>query len=125
MIKNFIKNEELGEVLWDFNGKKIEKKFRKRIQAELIADKNFVVVIANHKEVGNRNLFIYDEAGNIKSNPEMPKLTLPVEGVYSIWFVPGKEEQKVVLLTDENSPFDTACTFNLNTGVFSKFHRTN
>lgn len=124
MIDNFIRNEKLGEVLWESNGKKIKKTFINKIQAELVKTDNLVMVIASHKEVGAKNLFIFDEQGNIKLNPEMPILSSPVKGIYSVWYIPDNEEQKIILLTDENSPFDTACTLNFKTGKFYDFHRT-
>ncbi|WP_444919811.1 hypothetical protein ACJJID_12785 [Microbulbifer sp. CnH-101-G] len=124
MIKDFVRDEKNGEVKWVSDGVLISKKYNNKIQAELIVDQNRVLVVSDHKESGPQNLCIYDEKGEVVLKPMMPKLNNSVDGVYSVWFIPGSKIQKVVLLTDEYSPFDTVCNLNINTGEFSDFHRT-
>lgn len=124
MIKDFKRDEKNGVVEWKSDGVLISKKYNNRIQAELIADQNRVLIVSDHKESGPQNLCIYDENGEVVLKPLMPELSSPVDGIYSIWFVPCGDVQKVILLTDEYSPFDTACNLNILTGEFFYFHRT-
>ncbi|WP_167855510.1 hypothetical protein [Hymenobacter fodinae] len=54
----------------------------------------------------------------------MPKLRHPVHGVYAIWFEQHQRQQTVLLLTDEYTPYDTTCTFDVESHAFSNIHPT-
>lgn len=126
-MKNKISNFEIYDeknVSWKYSGNKVELIFNNSIEAFFIEHLNEVIVIADINEVGANNLFVYDLTGEIKINPEMPKLNSPVEGVYTMCFAPGSDKQEVVLISEANSPYDTACTFDVTKGEFSSFHPT-
>lgn len=124
MINNFLYEPTTGLVEWDCSTRRVSKTFKGNIQVELMNSENKVLVVADAKEVGSDNLFIFDEAGNVVLNPKMPKLSKSVKGVYSIWYVKGSKEHTAILLSDEFSPYDTACKFNVENGEFSEFHAT-
>jgi hypothetical protein len=83
-----------------------------------------VLVLAELWGAGERVFTIYRADGSVKGRPGLPKLRHEVGSIYSIWYNQGQRKQTVVLLTDEFSPYETACDFNLETYEFSNFHPT-
>lgn len=126
-MKNKILNFKINEkknVSWEYLNNKIELSFNYPIEAHLFDERNVVVVIADIKDAGSNNLFVYNANGEIKINPEMPELNSQVEGVYTMFYKPNSIKQEVVLISEAYSPYDTACTFDIASGNFSNFHPT-
>lgn len=96
----------------------------KVFQAVYISGKQEFVVIADNRETGPNNLFIYDSFGKVIANPEMPEMDTKVDGVYSMWYVEGSNEQTLILLTPERTHYETKCTFSLSGHSFSDFSAT-
>ena len=86
--------------------------------------KNFVLILADYAEKGNRNLFIYDAKASLICNPEMPESKEKILGIYSIWFVEGNENQTVVFATSKNADYDLKCEFSLSDFSFSPISLT-
>lgn len=124
MITNFKLSEDYKTVFWQNDGQEITLSFQRDVTAYHIEYLNEVIVQSAPQESGRNNLIIYNADGSVKARPDMPKLKHGVGGVYSIWFAQGKRQQTVVLMSDEFSPYDTACTFDLETYEFSNFHPT-
>ena len=124
MITNFNVSSDRLLVSWENEGKTIALHFKHRAYANLVEYLNEVLVQSDARESGSRNLAIYSADGAEKARPDMPPLKHEVGGVYSVWFDQGNRYQTVVLMTDEFSPYETACTFDLETHEFSKFHPT-
>lgn len=124
MISNFKEIPAKFIVSWENEGKVIELRFKYRAFANHIEYLDEVLVQSDARESGSRNLCIYKADGSVKACPEMPPLKHEVGGVYSVWFDQGNRYQTVVLMTDEFNPYETACTFDLETYEFSKFHPT-
>ena len=124
MITNFKVSPDRLLVSWDDNGNSIVLHFKHKAFANHIEYLNEVIIQSDARESGSRNLAIYTADGKIKARPEMPKLKHEVGGVYSVWFDQDNRYQTVVLMTDEFNPYETACTFDLETYEFSKFHPT-
>ena len=121
-IENFEGEFGYKTIRWIYNGKKIEKHFKRPVfDAYNLLDRNEVLVIADFEEVGNRNLIIFDATGKKKATPKMPKLSKAVRGVYSIWYKEGVDQQITILLTEHFNPYDTKCIFDLNTYEFYDF----
>jgi hypothetical protein len=111
-------------VSWQYNAQTIEFHFTYPVYANHIEYLNEVFIHSDVRENGEQNLALYKDDGLLKARPKMLKLKHRVDGVYAVWFVQGEREQTVVLLSDEYKPYDTACTFDLKTHRFSKFHPT-
>jgi hypothetical protein len=124
MITNFKVSPDRLQVSWKNEDKAIRLEFKYKASANHIEYLDEVIIQSDARESGSRNLAIYTADGVIKARPEMPALKHEVGGVYSVWFDQGNRYQTVVLMTDEFSPYDTACTFDLETYKFSKFHPT-
>lgn len=124
MITNFKVSEDRKVVSWQCNTQEIEFKFQNPVYANYIEYLNEVIIHSDVRESDEQNLALYKEDGSLKVRPKMPKLKHKVGGIYSVWFVQGERQQTVVLLSDEFKPYDTACTFDLETHRFSKFHPT-
>lgn len=124
MITNFKVSEDSKIVSWK-NEEQLKKiVFECRVEAYYIEYLDEVIVQSDARESGSSNLIIYNADGSVKARPQMPQLKHEVGGVYAIWFAQGKRAQTLVLMTDEYKPYDTACTFDLETHEFSKFHPT-
>lgn len=54
----------------------------------------------------------------------MPALATKVDGVYSMWYVEGSDEQTLILLTPERTQYESKCTFSLSSHSFSDFSAT-
>jgi len=115
-------DESNKQISWVSNGTIVIKAFGGEIFAYLIDELDEVLVLADSTFDGPNNLFIYNGDGSERLNPVMPALKKPVDGVYAIWFVKGLMKQEVILLSEEYSPYNTGCTFDLKAGVFSNFH---
>ena len=124
MIKSFKVSEDRKKVSWQYNGRTIEFVFQYEVFANHIQYLNTIIIQSDVRESSERNLAIYNVDGSVKARPDMPKLKHGVGGVYSVWFDQGKRQQTVVLMTDEFSPYETACDFDLETYEFSNFHPT-
>jgi hypothetical protein len=112
-------------VKWVYNGSEVNLSFSRKIfQVEFMEAAQQFLIIADYREVGERNLFIYDTSGKIVANPAMPDIGTTVEGVYSIWYIEGKTDQTVVLLTPQNQNYETKCKFSLIDFTFSHFSLT-
>lgn len=125
MITNFEVSADYRVVSWKNGGDNVEVSFQFEIAAYHLEYLNEIIIQSSVQESGTNNLAIYNADGTIKARPNMPKLQHGVGGVYAIWFAQGKREQTLVLMTDEFSPYDTACAFDLETCEFSRFHPTN
>ena len=124
MITNFKVSDNRKKVTWKNEGKPVVFEFKHPVSAHQIVYLDEILIHSSTKEDGEKNLAIYHSDGTIKARPTMPKLKEEVSGIYSVWFDPGQKQITVVLLSDEYAPYDTACTFNLETHKFSKFHPT-
>jgi hypothetical protein len=124
MITNFKVSPDRLQVSWEDEGKAIVLHFKYKAFANHIEYLDEVIIQSDARESGSRNLAIYTADGVEKARPEMPALKHEVGGVYSVWFDQGNRYQTVVLMTDEFNPHETACTFDLETYEFSKFHPT-
>lgn len=124
MITNFNVSEDKKIVSWEHKGQTKELRFQYEVFANHIEYLDKIIVQSNARESGSKNLAIYNADGSVKARPEMPNLKCEVGGVYSVWFDRGNRKQTVVLMTDEFSPYDTACTFDLETYEFCDFHPT-
>ena len=113
------------KVKWVYNDNKAEISFSKKIfQAVYLEELHQFLIIADYREVGSNNLFIYDPDGGIAARPEMPELGTTVDGVYAIWYMAGKTDQTVVLLTPDQANYETKCNFSLRDYSFSDFSLT-
>lgn len=121
-ITNLFVDENKNTITWLYDGNVISKKFKGELFAYSIDELDEVLILADSDFDGPNNLFIYKCDGTLRLNPNMPKLSKPVNGIYSIWFIKGVLKQEVILLSDKYSPYDTSCTFNLIDGLFSNFH---
>jgi hypothetical protein len=124
MITKFNVSEDQKTVFWKNEGNVITLTFQYGTFANHIEYLDEVIIQSDVRESGEQNLAIYNADGSLKARPEMPVLKHSVGGVYSVWFDQGKRQQTVVLMTDEFSPYDTACTFDLETHAFFNFHPT-
>lgn len=112
-------------IRWIYDNNPVELKFSNKIfQIEFMESLQQILVIGDYREVGERNLFIYDMNGKIIANPAMPNIGTTVEGVYSIWYIEGKTDQTMVLLTPKNKNYEIKCNFNLTDFSFSDFSLT-
>ncbi len=118
-----ITNEK--SITWEHSDILVVKEFNLPI-FQIIFSKliNSVIIIADYREVGSNNMYLYNLDGTLKVNPCVPALTKSIQGIYSMWYVEGHEEQTVVLITGENTPYETKCIFNLKDYSFSKFSPT-
>ncbi|WP_129714819.1 hypothetical protein [Pedobacter sp. SYP-B3415] len=108
------------QVFWELEGKSIDIKFRQRIfQAQYVPHTAQVIIIADYRETGPQNLFVYNICGELVSKPEMPSFNAEILGVYSIWYVAAEDEQTIVLSTSNSDQYDVKCTFNLRNYTFS------
>ena len=124
MITNFKVSEDRKTVSWENEGQPISFAFQYKAFANHIEYLDAVIIQSDVRESGEQNLAIYNANGSVKVRPEMPALKHGVGGVYSVWFDQGNRQQTVVLMTDEFRPYETACTFDLETYEFSNFHPT-
>lgn len=124
MITKFKVNEERRLVTWEHDGGEIEFVFQYPVYANHIEQLDEVIIHSSVQESGERNLALYRANGSLKARPDMPKLANKVEGVYAVYFGQGKKQVPVVLLCEEYKPYDTGCTFDLETHKFLKFHPT-
>ena len=105
-------------MLW----KKIILKFEFSIEAYLVKHRDEVIVIADPREVSSNNIFVYSGDGAVRLRPDMPELSKPANGVYSLIFQPNKDSFAVILDSDEYEPYDTGCMFDIDSGSFYDFH---
>lgn len=124
MITNFKVSEDEKTVSWENEGRAKRLLFEYPVAANHIVYLDEVIVQSDTRENGETNLAIYKADGLVKVRPEMPKRKHKVAGVYAVWFGQGKKRVPVVLLSDEYRPYDTACTFDLETHQFFDFHPT-
>jgi hypothetical protein len=124
MITNFKVSNDRKKVTWDNDGKLVAFEFEYPVSAHHIDYLDEVLIHSSTKEDDAKNLAIYYSNGILKARPNMPKLKHEVSGVYSVWFEQGQKQITVVLLSDEYNPYDTACSFDLETYKFLKFHPT-
>ena len=124
MITNFKVSEDEKTVSWENDGQIQEMRFQYSVLANHIEYLDKVVIQSDVRESGRTNLAIYNPDGSLEVRPEMPELKHKVGGVYALWFMQGRKQQTAVLMSNEFSPYDTACTFDLETYKFSDFHPT-
>jgi hypothetical protein len=124
MINKFKVSEDRKTVSWRNDEQKIELPFQCKVFANHIEYLDEVIIQSDVFESGRQNLAIYNADGSIKARPQMPERKSEVAGVYSVWFGQGDRQVTVVLISDEFNPYQTACTFDLETYEFSKFHPT-
>ncbi len=124
MITNFHLSADCKTVFWNNDDQLVHLAFEHKVEGYLIEYLNQVLLLADVWEYGKRVLTIYNADGSVRAQPGLPKLKHEVGGIYSIWFVQGKRQQTVVLFTEEFSPYETACNFDLETYQFSGFHPT-
>lgn len=124
MITNFKVSDDRRTVSWQNDGQEVKLLFQYKAFANHIEYLDEVIVQSDVYESGKTNLAIYNADGSVKARPEMPKRKSEVAGVYSVWFDQGNRYQTVVLISDEFNPYQTACTFDLETYEFSNFHPT-
>lgn len=122
MITQFNVSEDKRKVSWSNNGQPVALTYEYPVEANQVTQFDEVIVQSDVRENGAKNLTIYRADGTIKAQPDMPVLKHSVQGVYAVWFVPNERYVTVILLTEEFSPYDTACTFDLEKHTFSKFH---
>jgi hypothetical protein len=123
-MTNFKVSEDRKTVSWKDGEKLLKFKFQYPVSAHHIKYLDKVLIHSSTDETGETNLAIYDPDGTMISRPPMPTLKHKVFGVYSVWFEQNQRKITVVLLSDEYVPYDTACSFDLETYEFSKFHPT-
>jgi len=120
-----LKTEQGKIVTWEFEGEKYTLSFENRFfQVVYSKAKNFLLILADYAEKGNRNLFIYDAKASLICNPEIPESKERILGIYSIWFVEGNENQTVVFATSKNADYDLKCEFSLSDFTFSSISLT-
>jgi len=120
-----LKTEQGKIVTWEFEGEKYTLSFENSLfQVVYSKAKNFVLILADYAEKGNRNLFIYDAKASLICNPEMPESKEKILGIYSIWFVEGNENQTVVFAASKNADYDLKCEFSLSDFTFSSISLT-
>ena len=124
MITNFNVSEDCKSVTWQVNKQEIKRDFQYAVYANHIEYLDQVIIHSDVRESGEQNLALYKSDGSLLVRPNMPKLKHEVKGVYAVWFVQNERKQTVVLLSDEYKPYDTACTFDLETHRFFGFHPT-
>jgi hypothetical protein len=124
MITNFQVSADKKSVSWESNGDSIILNFQYKAFANHIEYLDKVIVQSDAWESGSSNLAIYNADGSVRARPEMPSLKHEVGGVYSVWFIQERRQRIVVPMTDEFSPYETACTFDLETYEFFDFHPT-
>jgi len=124
MIKKFKISEDEKMVSWEHEGQLKTLEFQYRVAAYHIEYLDQVLVQSAVRESGRTNLAIYNADGSLKARPEMPKRKSEVAGVYAVWFGQGDRQVTIVLISDEFTPYQTACTFDLETYEFFDFHRT-
>lgn len=124
MITEFKVSKDEKTVTWQHDGQAKKLAFKYPVAAHHILYLDEVIVQSDTRESGEKNLAIYKADGSLKSRPDMPKIKHKVEGVYAVYFGQGKKQVPVVLLSDEYKPYDTGCTFDLETHKFFKFHPT-
>ncbi|RZJ92541.1 MAG: hypothetical protein EOO60_07015 [Hymenobacter sp.] len=124
MLTNFHVSEDRRTVSWQHESQKVDFTFQLPVYANHIEYLDEVIIHSDALESGEHNLALYKADGTLKVRPAMPKLKHKVHGVYAVWFVQGERQQEIVLLSDEYKPYDTACSFDLETHRFSKFHPT-
>ncbi|OCG64606.1 hypothetical protein A9G48_00380 [Gilliamella sp. wkB18] len=123
MISNFKIDTSEKNVSWYNNGLIVCKSFEKKIfQAVEITFLSQILIIADYREKGKNNMFIYDKKGDCISNPSMPSPEF--YGIYSIWYLEGNMLQTVILLSNDNSNYEKKCIFNLENHNFSEFSLT-
>lgn len=124
MISHFHVSPDQRTVSWKNAGREVALHFQYEVYAHHVHYLDEVLVQSDIRESGSNNLCLYKADGSGKACPAMPRLKQEVAGVYAVWFVQGKRYQTVVLHSSEFSPYDTACTFDLETHQFSAFHPT-
>ena len=112
------------EVQWCWGNNKYQLVFERPVTAYLAHHRNEVVVLGDTEEFGSRNIVIYMANAKIRARPDMPSVELgrEVQGAYAMWFRDNMDLQEVILLCDRYDPYDTGCTFNLETATFTNFH---
>lgn len=120
-VYNF-KFDNEKKISWLYEGEEKKLLFKYPVEVFLIKERNEILVIADIKETGNNNLTIYKADSSVRIKPKMPSLSKPVLGVYSIFYIKGSENLDTILDSKEFFPYDTGCTFNINTGEFTDFH---
>lgn len=123
MISNFKIDSQKQNVSWDNDDITVFKSFERKIfQAVEIKFLSQILIIADYREKGNNNMFIYDEKGICISNPSMPSSEF--YGIYSIWYIENSILQTAVLLSNENPNYEKKCIFNLENYNFIEFSLT-
>lgn len=110
------------EIGWICDNKEVNLSFTHPVRCYHIQHRDEVVVVGDTNEFGPKNLIVYSADGTVRARPKMPVLDKPVEGVYSVWFVEGKDKQNTILLSDNYAPYDTGCIVDFSTCEFSDFH---
>jgi hypothetical protein len=124
MITNLHLSPDKQTVTWENGSQPVTLAFGYEVRPHHIEYLNEVLVLRETWGDGERTITIYHADGTVKARPGLPKLRHAVGGIYSIWYEQGQRKQTVVLLTDEFSPYETACDFDLETHEFSNFHPT-
>ena len=124
MITNLRLSPDKQTIRWENGKQSVALALGYEARPHLLAYLNEVLVLRETWGAGERTITIYHADGTVKAHPALPKLRHAVGGIYSIWYEQGKRKQTVVLLTEEFSPYETACDFDLETHEFSNFHPT-
>jgi hypothetical protein len=124
MITDLRLRPDKQTVTWENGSQLVTLAFGYEVRHLHIEYLNEVLVLRETWGDGERTITIYHADGTVKARPGLPKLRHAVGGIYSIWYEQGQRKQTVVLLTDEFSPYETACDFDLETHEFSNFHPT-
>ena len=112
-------------VSWSHGKNIVKKKFSKPIfQGVYVKFLDLIIIIADYREVGSNNIFVYNMKGSIKFNPNMPDKRFKIYGAYSMWYIENNIEQDVVLLTNDNKNYEIKCKYNLLHNTFSNFSLT-
>lgn len=124
MLTNLHLSPDKQTVSWNNDGQPVVLSFGYDVRPHHVEYLNEVLVLRETWGEGERVFTIYHADGTVKARPGLPKLRHPVGGIYSIWYNQGQRKQTVVLFTEEFSPYETACDFDLETYEFSNFHPT-
>ena len=124
MITNFKVSENYRIISWSHKNQTETLAFEYEVAAYHIEYLDEIIVQSDVFESGRNNLALYNADASLKARPEMPERKPRVAGVYAIWFGQGRRQVDLVLISDEFNPYQTACTFDLETYEFSDFHPT-
>ncbi|MGM5629401.1 hypothetical protein O2K51_00760 [Apibacter raozihei] len=123
MIQDFKIDISKKLISWKNNNKDITIDFNSKVfQAIEIKFLDQVLIIADYREVGEKNMFIYDSMGKCISNPDVSKEQY--YGFYSIWYIEGNIEQDVILISKSDVNYEVKCKLNLESYILTNFSLT-